>query len=413
MGPLKGISTQPPSEMILAMSLPALLFFASTVAADPPPRNAYSIVLVGGFTVWGRDEVFGFKYWGGTRDIQEDLRAHGHSVFTAAPGPFSSNWDRACEVFAMLRGGRVDYGKAHAAAHGHARMGRTYGALLPGWGVSTPKVHLMGHSMGGQTIRALTQLLAQGDEAERNATPAEDLSPLFQGGHAWVSSVTTLASPHDGTTLTWKREGLAGPAQKLFALGESLRKGRVSIFDVKLAQWALPRRQDETVAAFLKRVFASHLWQGSRDFSAYDLSPEGAREQNAWIKAQPGVFYFSWSTAKTRLNAKGHQVPLPHMTPIWYFGSRFMGRTASAPGHLVLDDTWFQNDGVVNTRSMAGPSTDPIRPFEGTPRRGEWNHMGILDGWDHTEMIGLGPEHREELLPFYRKWARFLASLAD
>ena len=47
-----------------------------------------AIVLVGGFSAWGRDEVFGLKYWGGPgRDVEAELRALGHQVCTAAPGP--------------------------------------------------------------------------------------------------------------------------------------------------------------------------------------------------------------------------------------------------------------------------------------------------------------------------------------
>ncbi len=392
--------------------LPAFFLLAGlAVDPPPPPRNAHPIVLVGGFSVWGRDEVFGLKYWGGKRDLQEDLRAEGFPVITAAPGPFSSNWDRACEVYAILKGGRVDYGKAHAAAHGHARFGRTYSALLPTWGDSTPKVHLLGHSMGGQTIRLLTHLLVQGDEAERKATPEAELSPLFRGGNPWVSSVTTLATPHDGTTLTWRREGLVGPVQKLFALATSLQRKQARFYDVKLDHWRLTRQENEGSATFLRRVFASPLWQGPGDFSAPELSPEGAREFNTRIRIQPDVFYFSWSTAKTRPDTKGHQVPRFRMTPLWQPGARFMGRTIAMPGHSAVDGTWFRNDGVVNTRSMAAPGTETVRLFEGTPRRGEWNHMGVLEGWDHSEIIGLGPEHGDEVLPFYRKWAQFLAGL--
>ena len=152
----------------------------------PPPRlNHAPIVLVGGFTVWGRDEAFGLKYWGGPgRDVQEDLKALGFETVTASPGPFSSNWDRAAELYALLKGGRVDYGRAHAERYGHARFGRTFPGLLPALGgPDQPKAHLVGHSMGGQTIRVLAQLLAEGDEAERRATPPGELSSLFQGGH--------------------------------------------------------------------------------------------------------------------------------------------------------------------------------------------------------------------------------------
>ena len=40
-------------------------------------------------------------------------------VATAVVGPFSSNWDRAVELFYQIKGGCVDYGAAHAAANNH------------------------------------------------------------------------------------------------------------------------------------------------------------------------------------------------------------------------------------------------------------------------------------------------------
>ena len=48
-------------------------------------------------------------------------------IHTVAPsmGPFTSAWDRACEVYAQLVGGTVDYGKAHSEKYGHERYGRT------------------------------------------------------------------------------------------------------------------------------------------------------------------------------------------------------------------------------------------------------------------------------------------------
>lgn len=215
---------------------------------SPGPRlNRAPIVLVGGFTVWGRDEVFGLKYWGGPgRDVQEDLKAQGFETVTAAPGPFSSNWDRAAEVYALLKGGRVDYGKAHAARCGHARFGRTCPGLLPALGTpEQPRAHLVGHSMGGQTIRVLAHLLAEGDEEERRASPG-DLSPLFQGGRDWALSLTSIATPHDGSSLTRKREGVLGTARRLLALQSGLY-GASAVYDLKLDPWGLQRAAGEKV----------------------------------------------------------------------------------------------------------------------------------------------------------------------
>ena len=409
-----------------------LLLLASSLTGNPtelptelsaePRRNRAPIALIGGFTTWGREELLGFHYWGGSKgDIQEDLRKHGFDAVTAAVGPLSSNWDRACEAYAILRGGRVDYGKAHALQHGHARYGRSYPGLLKDWGERDPatggprRVHLLGHSQGGQTARVLVQLLEKGDPSERDATPPEDLNPLFQGGHPWVFSVTTISTPHDGTSLVFQHEGLVGPVRKLLALGAtSASPHHNTIYDVKLDQWGIHRQAGESIRAFSRRLLASPLWTGTRDFAAWDLGPDGARELNGWAKAQPGVFYFSWSTAKTREDAHGHHVPMPGMTALWRSGARYMGQALRASNGLVpVDASWWRNDGVVNTRSMAGPSTETVQSCSGTPRKGLWNHMGVLDGWDHSEIIGIGPKHGPEVLDFYRRWAAFLGSLED
>ena len=132
----------------------------------PSKSNDYAIVLVPGFAGWGRDELLGFKYWGGLHDIEADLSDHYYETYTAAAGPVSSNWDRACELYAMLKGGQVDYGEVHASRYQHQRYGRTYEGLIPGWGDLNAasgritKVHLVGHSLGGQTARTISEMAA-------------------------------------------------------------------------------------------------------------------------------------------------------------------------------------------------------------------------------------------------------------
>ena len=76
-------------------------------------KNDYPIVLIHGFLGWGPDEMGGYKYWGGKDDIADLLRQEGHTVFEVSVGPVSSNWDRAVEAYTQLKGGQVDYGKAH------------------------------------------------------------------------------------------------------------------------------------------------------------------------------------------------------------------------------------------------------------------------------------------------------------
>jgi triacylglycerol lipase len=394
----------------------ALLLSASLARTG----NDYPLVLVHGFTGWGRDELLGFKYWGGFEDLQEMLNQAGHRTHTGVVGPLASNWDRACELYAYIKGGTVDYGQAHAAAYGHARYGRTFPGLYPDWGTADDhgqlrKLHLISHSQGGQTVRVLAALLEQGAPTERAATPAAELSLLFRGGNSWVHSVTTLAAPHDGTSiaangnhlLPFVRKTLLGLAALVGVQPDELP------YDFKLDQWGLRRLPDESLEGYLTRVEQNPIWH-SRDISAWDLSPDGARELNRQFPAQPGVYYFSWATSATvPIWPSRHQVPRPTMLPqLWVTALFIGGYTRAEPGHVQIDASWWENDGLVNTRSMAGPtldSLDRIAPYSGQPQRGVWNHWGVLSGWDHLDIIGIGTVR--DMRDWYLRLARSLADL--
>ncbi|EXI91400.1 MAG: Lipase precursor [Candidatus Accumulibacter sp. BA-94] len=174
-----------------------LLLLASPFArAD----NHYPLVLVHGFMGWGRQELLGFKYWGGLEDLQEALNQAGYPAHTGVVGPFASNWDRACELYAYIKGGAVDYGQAHAAMYGHKRYGRTFTGLYPDWGAADGggpmrKIHLIGHSQGGQTVRVLTALLEQGAAAEQ----------ARGGGTSRYASIGAIAAVSGGQILGSQR----------------------------------------------------------------------------------------------------------------------------------------------------------------------------------------------------------------
>lgn len=69
-----------------------------------------------------------------------------------------SNYDRAVELYYYIKGGRVDYGAAHAAKYGHERYGKHTKEFTKT--ETRQKVHLVGHSMGGQTIRQFRRITA-------------------------------------------------------------------------------------------------------------------------------------------------------------------------------------------------------------------------------------------------------------
>jgi triacylglycerol esterase/lipase EstA (alpha/beta hydrolase family) len=70
-------------------------------------------------------------------------------------------WDRfqvtgkeQLNFITIIVGGTVDYGAAHAKKYGIKRFGHTYHGIYPSVSDEN-KIHLVGHSMGGHSIRQL------------------------------------------------------------------------------------------------------------------------------------------------------------------------------------------------------------------------------------------------------------------
>lgn len=397
--------------ILLCCVLLLTLFPVSATATDR--QNNYPIVFVHGMLGWGRDEMCGIKYWGGLRDIQEDLRKNGYQAYTASVGPISSNWDRACELYACIKGGTVDYGKVHSQKYGHARFGKTYPGLYPEWGTldengRVRKVHLVGHSMGGVDIRVLEQLLVEGSQEEINGTDPDDISPLFTGGKHWVASITSISTPHNVSDVP---NGLNQTTTKNFILSVAAMAGitvKSLFYDFDLDQFGLRRQPGESCWNYIERVCKSSIWN-DRDTMIADFTPDYVTRLNAWAKAQPDVYYFSWSTEATRTDPKtGHEVPEASMCPIWLATAYSIGSYTGT----VADPTWWQNDGLVSTKAQKGPqmgSSDIIVEYDGTPRIGVWNHMGVMEHLDHTDITGLFTTW--DPTGFYRSLAAQLAAL--
>uniref|UniRef100_K3WCY2 Lipase-like C-terminal domain-containing protein n=1 Tax=Globisporangium ultimum (strain ATCC 200006 / CBS 805.95 / DAOM BR144) TaxID=431595 RepID=K3WCY2_GLOUD len=397
------VSSLPQSSTLLAVVVVQLLaLWSAPVAAE----NKFPIVLVHGFAGWGRDELGGgAKYWGGfDGDWQEKLTAQGFDVRTAVIGPFSSDWDRACELYAYIKGGTVNYGNNHAKKHAHNVTGRTFPGLFPEWGQvvngQVQKVHLIGHSMGGQTARMLAQLLAQGTAG---APIQEDPKshPLFQGGYDWIHSITTFSTPNQGTTLgsaltvlgdviVQLVSGLAG------ALGVPKDDDSALFYDAKLDQFGLARRsKSESLTAYIRRIMNSSLFNGStKDNCLYSLSTAGAQEENKWVKTLPNVYYYSFSVRNSyearNFFLKKIALPKPTMFLLLQPFSLILGGRYTVDS-LGYPETWLENDGAVNTASMLSDGSGALVEFKSISVPGRWHHMALLDNVDHEGVVGSNP----------------------
>lgn len=387
--------------------------------------NSYPIVMVHGLFGWGNDELYGINYWGGKESLKQLLTSKGYTVFTPTIGSVSSNWDRACELYAYIKGGTVDYGEAHSKKYGHARYGRTYQGVYPQFGTlssanEVQKIHLIGHSMGGQTVRVLAQLLENGDKDEIAATPKDSISPLFTGGKHWISSITTIATPHDGSQESHQQYELEPFAHDFFAALAA--EGGVTnsdnpCFDFRLDQWGLKKEANESYSNYLHRVMTSNIWHDTKDLSVWDLSPEGAGELNSWVKAQPDIYYFSIACVDTHKDLLTQfQVPNVNMNQLMLKSSIFIGSyTNDTPGEVPIDSSWWRNDGIVSVISAISPkvdSTDKMISYNGIPKKGVWNYLGEINNIDHIQVVGLNEvKYKTYLENKYISLAKMLSAL--
>lgn len=357
-------------------------------------KTQYTYVLVHGLSGWGSyDAQYKFMpYWGMFGgDLVKYLEKQGIDVAAASVSPHGSAWDRACELYAQLTGTRVDYGEAHSKAMGHDRYGEDFTgkALIDNFD-SEHKINLVGHSFGGATIRLFSQILANGAEDEVKAS-GDDVSSFFEGGKGdYIYSMTTLAAPHNGTTAYLvKPEDDPNPTTGLNGKIESALSG------------AMGKANSEEGDG-----------RSDKDYANYDMDIDNAAALNATIETLPDVYYFSYPASSTVKQANGTYAPDNKKTEVLFrMSARAMGvYTGTTKGGIVIDESWLENDGLVNTISAMAPSSAPSQKFNAkniTP--GTWNIMPTFDG-DHMSLSG-GLFHHKNIKPFFTDLISMINSL--
>ena len=395
------------------------LYFISlfiVLSAQPSSQNKHPVILVHGFMGWGPDEMGSYKYWGGKYDIEESLRKNGFEVYTANVGPVSSNWDRAVELYYQIKGGQVDYGKAQVEKYGIIQkpIDKDYTGLYPEWSDENP-IHLIGHSMGGQTIRMLDYLLKTVivDSSFKN----EESDFLGKINEGWIKSITSISAPHNGTTLSDILTSGIPFLQDFIALAAVVGN---SFYDFDLEHWGFRRDKEEAWASYFSRMRKHPAW-GTKNIVAWDVSVQGAREMNSFCTANSNIYYFSYVTTNTLLDSTSYRhVPDKSMSYIIRANARLMGmKKAYYADGSETDSTWFENDGIVNKKSMLGPTTgnngsDPIGNYRQNDILipGQWYVMGEYKS-DHRKFVGhgLSQEEFDELIKIYLKHLSLLWTL--
>jgi len=373
-----------------------------TITTNILASNNNPIILVHGFLGWGRDEISDTKYWGGSNDIEAYLRSKGYTVYTVSVGPISSNYDCAIETFYQIKGGQLNYGISHSEKYGMVQKpdNKYYKGLYPTWDRNNP-VHLIGYSFGGQTVRMLQHLLVEISEIENDLL-------LSKNQEGWVKSITTMSAPLNGATI-------ADIVKKFIPFSESILPIvdiiSTNYYDLDLYQWDLNRNVEESIFGYLNRLTSNPSWS-TKNSIAFDATLNGAKKINDIISIDPSVYYFSYSTSCSKKDPNnGYHIPAESLSLPNYPLCYLMGRiNINAGNGLVTDSTWFENDGTVNTISMARPFTGKNGPEPmvnlkkgETPKLGVWNFMGKYN-LDHKNFIGFFLDSQKMIDDMYSRF---------
>jgi triacylglycerol lipase len=377
------------------------------------------VVLVHGMFGFGPEELDQLNYWGSALQVPSPL-----PLIEANVGPISSPHDRACELAAQLKGTQVDYGETHAKAQGHERFGRDYThALWPDWNEANP-LHMVGHSLGASTIRALQDLLARDYWG-------------WGSSEKWIASISSISGPLNGTTVIYyfgadpatglfHRKGGITPLLHLLELytglgGEPLD----NIYDFDLDHWGYSRQQNESVIEYLKRVKQAKFFWGP-DNAFHSVSLQSAYRDNARWLSFANTYYFSYVTDHTfRFRPGGYYYPAPLMNlalqrSAWNMG-RMVFNNPPIPGGEFDSSDWWRNDGLVPTYSQQHPHHNKQRHPAGyvinskTPSTeflpGHW-YTQWETGFDHAA-ICIAPRfwQLERQREFYENLFKRLAAL--
>lgn len=351
------------------------------------------IVFVHGLFGFGRDELFGMGYW----KQSEQFQNNGFKIFEASVGPVSSNYDRACELYAQIKGTKTDYGAIHSNLYKHNRYGPDYTniGMYPEWG-STCRIHFIGHSMGGSTIRMLEYLLHEGVDDESSDFPFSS-----KNGN-WIKSITTVATPHNGTPLIdlFGRKTIYILKKFFFTLNTFANNTIFEkVYDFNLDHFELCRKIDENNSDYINRVINSEIWNSSfKDLAPWDLSIEGCKEfQEISKNVYPDTYYFGYAADQTFKCGRFY-------LPSWKMGAMFV------PTSLMIGFiSQLPNDCAVPTNSSKCPG-EICKLYEDEWLPEIWYYSVI--NRDHMQSIGFtSDEYDEENLILFDIHAKRLQNL--
>ena len=370
-------------------------------------KNNYPTLLIHGFAGWGEDDGMSqyFNYWGmfGSRRLLPHLRAEGYEVYAPSLGPFCSAWDRACEIYAYIFGGTVDYGKVHSQKYNHKRFGRRYPGVLKDLGKTEAhkKVNLYGHSFGGPTVKAFVDLMNNGWQEEIDGTDPADLSPLFKGGMSHlIHTAVTLSGVNNGTILDqcFNDKSMHLVEKVVLKATSALGYSEYNwFFDLGQQQFGLGHYPEENKHGETHPQSKEDFDKGFQRYASSKLDRSNWEMDIIWCKwmndhqgVAKDIYYFAERTNNGHPVKDGTYRSNTH-NPITYFTGNIIGKKQPVrETGYEYGPEWYPNDGYVPVIGQSAPLNQPA--IEAGPatefKPGIWYNMPVRNG-DHIMWNGM------------------------
>lgn len=140
----------------------------------------------------------------------------------------------------------------------------------------------------------------------------------------------------------------------------------------------------------------------TKDYAGWDMHLDRALELNRRMPPLADVYYFSVPCSATVRNPDGTWSPKRGIEPLLVMRASLMGAyTGKTAGGITVDETWRENDGLVNTISATVPTGAPSRTLDrDNIEPGLWNVFQKVEG-DHMWPQGGLYVQSHDIRPFY------------
>ncbi len=395
--------------------------------------NKYPTVFEHGFVGWGeQDGVYKFAPYLGIfhGSLTKEMNKRGFETYQPSTSGWQSAWDRCCELWAILNGGTVDYGKVHSEKYGHARYGRTYEkGLIEDWGKpgDHEKINIVGHSFGGPTVLVFEHLLAEGSKAEREGTPEDELSDLFKGGKGdWLHTVTTLSGVNNGSNFaSWLHTlGVIVIDDIVLCAVTMLGNSKFNdYYDANMDQWGVMEDPKHRTKSGLRNPFAA--WKEIRrydknpnlDSIGHEMQVECMFLMNSLISMDKSAYHFARRALGSEPKGDGERQKMREDATLiakiaGIITCNWRGlHLETVPQFQYEHKRDMPNDGLVTVVGQSAPLDKPHTDWaEGTEiEKGIWYNMPIENDKDHISWMGIGQkkdvyfDYFEEMLDGFRR----------